>query len=70
VLVLHDMLGITTGKVPRFVKNFLQAQTLSAPTNSTNATATTLSPSVAQAIADYVREVKAGSFPDNVLHGY
>jgi 3-methyl-2-oxobutanoate hydroxymethyltransferase len=67
VLVLHDMLGITTGKVPRFVKNFLQAQTLSA---STNATATTLSPSVAQAIADYVREVKAGSFPDNVLHGY
>jgi 3-methyl-2-oxobutanoate hydroxymethyltransferase len=27
VLVLHDMLGITTGKVPRFVKNFLHGHT-------------------------------------------
>jgi 3-methyl-2-oxobutanoate hydroxymethyltransferase len=26
VLVLHDMLGLTTGKVPRFVKNFLSGQ--------------------------------------------
>ncbi len=26
VLVLHDMLGMTTGKVPRFVKNFLEGQ--------------------------------------------
>ena len=24
VLVLHDMLGITTGKLPRFVRNFMQ----------------------------------------------
>ncbi|HAZ88778.1 MAG TPA: 3-methyl-2-oxobutanoate hydroxymethyltransferase, partial [Marinobacter adhaerens] len=23
ILVLHDMLGITTGRKPRFVKNFL-----------------------------------------------
>ncbi len=53
VLVLHDMLGITTGKVPRFVKNFLDGQ-----------------PSVAAALQAYVRAVKDGSFPDNVLHGY
>lgn len=26
VLVLHDMLGLTRGKLPRFVKNFLQGQ--------------------------------------------
>jgi 3-methyl-2-oxobutanoate hydroxymethyltransferase len=25
VLVLHDMLGVTRGKLPRFVKNFMQA---------------------------------------------
>jgi 3-methyl-2-oxobutanoate hydroxymethyltransferase len=53
VLVLHDMLGITSGRVPRFVKNFLTGQ-----------------PSVAAALAAYVSEVKAGTFPDNVLHGY
>ncbi len=53
VLVLHDMLGITSGRVPRFVKNFLTNQT-----------------SVAAALAAYVAEVKAGTFPDNILHGY
>jgi 3-methyl-2-oxobutanoate hydroxymethyltransferase len=53
VLVLHDMLGITSGRVPRFVKNFLAGQ-----------------PSVAAALTAYVSEVKAGKFPDNVLHGY
>jgi 3-methyl-2-oxobutanoate hydroxymethyltransferase len=26
VLVLHDMLGITQGKLPRFVRNFMQGQ--------------------------------------------
>jgi 3-methyl-2-oxobutanoate hydroxymethyltransferase len=26
VLVLHDMLGLTAGKVPRFVRNFLDGQ--------------------------------------------
>jgi 3-methyl-2-oxobutanoate hydroxymethyltransferase len=26
VLVLHDMLGITHGKLPRFVRNFMQGQ--------------------------------------------
>jgi 3-methyl-2-oxobutanoate hydroxymethyltransferase len=53
VLVLHDMLGISHGRVPRFVKNFLAGQT-----------------SIAAALAAYVAEVKAGTFPDTVLHGY
>ena len=53
VLVLHDMLGITSGRVPRFVKNFLAGQA-----------------SVAAALAAYVSEVKAGTFPDAALHGY
>ena len=57
VLVLHDMLGVTHGRVARFVKNFMAAQN-------------TESPSVAKALAAYVAEVKAGTFPDNVLHGY
>jgi len=26
VLVLHDMLGVTTGKLPRFVRNFMEGQ--------------------------------------------
>ncbi len=53
VLVMHDLLGATPGRVPRFVKNFLTEQT-----------------SVAAAFAAYVTQVKAGTFPDNVLHGY
>lgn len=46
VLVLHDMLDISTGRKARFVKNFMVGQ-----------------PSIAAAIAAYVSEVKAGSFP-------
>jgi 3-methyl-2-oxobutanoate hydroxymethyltransferase len=53
VLVLHDMLGIHHGRVPRFVKNFLHGQG-----------------SVQAALAAYVAEVKAGTFPDNTAHGY
>jgi 3-methyl-2-oxobutanoate hydroxymethyltransferase len=52
VLVLHDMLGLTAGKMPRFVKNF-----------ATGAATTQ------DAIAQYVRAVKAGAFPAAV-HGY
>ncbi len=52
VLVMHDMLGFTTGKLPRFVKNFA-----------------TDTASTAEAIESYVREVKAGVFPEAV-HGY
>ena len=53
VLVLHDMLGLTRGKLPRFVRNFMSGAA-----------------SVEAAIASYVAEVKARSFPDDTLHGY
>jgi 3-methyl-2-oxobutanoate hydroxymethyltransferase len=46
VLVVYDMLGISSGKKPRFVKNFL-----------------TEADSIQAAIAAYVQEVKAGTFP-------
>jgi 3-methyl-2-oxobutanoate hydroxymethyltransferase len=57
VLVLHDMLGITRGKQPRFVRNFAESG---------------LSPghSVDAAVRLYVSEVKSGRFPDDALHGY
>jgi len=52
VLVLHDMLGVGTGKRPRFVRNFLDG-TAAGPGANT----------VAGAIARYVDEVRAGRFP-------
>jgi 3-methyl-2-oxobutanoate hydroxymethyltransferase len=53
VLVLHDMLDVTRGKKPRFVRNFMEG-----------------APSIEAAVRDYVREVKAGRFPDDTLHGF
>lgn len=53
VLVLHDMLDITAGAKPRFVRNFMQGAA-----------------SVADAIRNYVRDVKSGAFPDETRHGY
>ena len=53
VLVLHDMLDITLGPKPRFVRNFMQGAA-----------------SVREAVQAYVRDVKAGVFPDEALHGY
>ncbi len=53
VLVLHDMLDITAGPKPRFVRNFMLGAS-----------------SIADAIRGYVREVKAGRFPDEAQHGY
>ncbi|MFP3874440.1 MAG: 3-methyl-2-oxobutanoate hydroxymethyltransferase [Thiohalophilus sp.] len=49
VLVIYDLLGITPGKRPRFVKDFLAEL---GPGKGVNA-----------AIAEYVRQVKAGEFP-------
>ncbi len=46
VLVLHDMLHITSGRKPRFVKNFMAG-----------------APDIQGAIAAYVSQVKAGTFP-------
>ncbi len=57
VLVLHDMLGLTPGRPPRFVRNFM-------------ADGEAAEPSVAAAIARYVQAVKHGRFPDEALHGY
>jgi 3-methyl-2-oxobutanoate hydroxymethyltransferase len=49
VLVLHDLLGISTGLRPRFSKNFLNGQ----PGVS----------GVAEAITAYVQAVRKGEFP-------
>ena len=51
VLVLHDMLDVTPGRKPKFVKNFMAG-----------------GDSVQAAVARYVAEVKAGSFPDDAVH--
>ncbi len=56
VLVLHDMLGINLGKMPRFVRNFMEGQGSGA--------------SVRGAIELYVRSVKDGSFPVNAQHAW
>jgi 3-methyl-2-oxobutanoate hydroxymethyltransferase len=59
VLVLHDMLGLNLGKMPKFVRNFMadlpgvQGQH-----------------GIKAAMQAYVEAVKAGSFPDNVLHAW
>jgi 3-methyl-2-oxobutanoate hydroxymethyltransferase len=57
VLVLHDMLGVTRGKQPRFVRNFAESGLSSGH-------------SVETAVRLYVSEVKSGRFPDDALHGY
>jgi 3-methyl-2-oxobutanoate hydroxymethyltransferase len=54
VLVLHDMLGINLGRMPKFVHNFL------ADTQG----------DVKAAFASYVKAVKAGTFPDNARHAW
>ncbi len=46
VLVLHDILGVTPGKAPRFSRNFMSG-----------------GGAIGEAVARYVAEVKAGSFP-------
>lgn len=46
ILVMHDMLGVTIGKQPRFVRNFMKD-----------------SDSIQEAISNYVKAVKEGSFP-------
>jgi 3-methyl-2-oxobutanoate hydroxymethyltransferase len=59
VLVLHDMLGLNLGKMPKFVRNFMadlpgvQGQH-----------------GIKEAMQAYVEAVKNGSFPDNGLHAW
>jgi 3-methyl-2-oxobutanoate hydroxymethyltransferase len=57
VLVLHDMLGMNLGKMPKFVRNFMEG-----PDNK--------SASVRGAMEAYVRAVKDGSFPVNAQHAW
>jgi 3-methyl-2-oxobutanoate hydroxymethyltransferase len=61
VLVLHDLLGLTRGRRPRFVRDF---------TREPGSEADAPGLSVAQALRRYVVDVKAGLFPDETLHGY
>jgi 3-methyl-2-oxobutanoate hydroxymethyltransferase len=57
VLVLHDMLGLSGGRPPRFVRNFMaEVERSQAP--------------IFEAVRRYVAAVKDGSFPDPRLHGY
>lgn len=59
VLVLHDMLGLNLGKMPKFVRNFMadlpgvQGQH-----------------GIKEAMQAYVQAVKNLSFPDNALHAW
>ncbi|MBV8380927.1 MAG: 3-methyl-2-oxobutanoate hydroxymethyltransferase [Paucibacter sp.] len=53
VLVMHDMLDISHGRHPRFVKNFMAGAA-----------------SIQQAVANYVAEVKACTFPVDAVHGF
>ncbi|OGB51388.1 MAG: 3-methyl-2-oxobutanoate hydroxymethyltransferase [Burkholderiales bacterium RIFOXYD12_FULL_59_19] len=59
VLVLHDMLGLNLGKMPKFVRNFMadlpgvQGQH-----------------GIKEAMQAYVVAVKNGSFPDNTQHAW
>jgi 3-methyl-2-oxobutanoate hydroxymethyltransferase len=52
VLVLHDMLGLYDDIKPKFVKRYLDSNSL-----------------FSNAIANYVRDIKTGSFPD-VAHSF
>lgn len=57
VLVLQDMLGLTRGRQPRFVRNFMASD------SGANL-------SVEDALRAYVAAVKDGSFPHPVTHAY
>ena len=57
VLVLHDMLGMNLGRMPKFVRNFMGG--------ADNKTA-----SIRGAMEAYVRAVKDGSFPVNAQHAW
>jgi len=59
VLVLHDMLGLNLGKMPKFVRNFM-AELPGLPGQH----------GIKEAMQAYVKAVKEGSFPDNALHAW
>ena len=57
VLVLHDMLGLTRGKLPRFVRNFMSDDNAAGG-------------GIEAALRRYVAAVKDGGFPVEAIHGY
>jgi len=59
VLVLYDLLGITPGKLPRFVKDFLTTATPGEGDENL----------IVKALKNYVSEVKQKQFP-SAQHGY
>jgi len=59
VLVLHDMLGLNLGKMPKFVRNFMAELPGLAGQHG-----------IKEAMQAYVKAVKEGSFPDNTLHAW
>ena len=59
VLVLHDMLGLNLGKMPKFVRNFM-AELPGTPGQH----------GIKEAMQTYVQAVKSGSFPDNTQHAW
>jgi len=59
VLVLHDMLGLNLGKMPKFVRNFMAELPGVAGQHG-----------IKEAMQAYVKAVKEGSFPDNNLHAW
>jgi 3-methyl-2-oxobutanoate hydroxymethyltransferase len=82
VLVLHDMLGVTSGRLPRFVRNFMAEPLGAGPSQpqvpspqgavavSGDRGPTFERGSIAAGLARYVAAVKDGSFPDESQHGY
>jgi len=59
VLVLHDMLGLNLGKMPKFVRNFMAALPGIPGQHG-----------IKEAIQAYVEAVKGGTFPDNSQHAW
>jgi len=59
VLVLHDMLGLNLGKMPKFVRNFMGELPGIAGQHG-----------IKEAMAAYVQAVKSGSFPDDSQHAW
>jgi 3-methyl-2-oxobutanoate hydroxymethyltransferase len=59
VLVLHDMLGLNLGKMPKFVRNFMA-----------DLPGVQGRHGIKEAMQAYVEAVKNGSFPDNSQHAW
>jgi 3-methyl-2-oxobutanoate hydroxymethyltransferase len=65
VLVLHDMLGITQGRLPRFVRDFM-GDVMGNFAGDERAA----SGGIAAAVRRFVEAVRDGSFPVETVHGY